>query len=150
MKKFMWFLLLSCSPAWTYAQNYPLYVTDGKSLSRIDLSTQTKTKVGDFPAPLGTPTPVGTFLELSYDWTHHVLYAFDGANFWAIDKDTAQTQGPFPIPKAIDSSGHPVSKYFLGTYCSRNDTFYVLGFGSNGFSLVSLNPFGMEVLIRPS
>ena len=63
MKKFMWFLLLFCSPAWTYAQNYPLYVTDGKSLSRIDLNTQTKTKIGDFPAPLGTPTPVGTFLE---------------------------------------------------------------------------------------
>jgi hypothetical protein len=53
------------------------------------LSTQTLTKVGDFPSPLGPQTPVGTNLQLSYDWTHHILYAFDGVNFWTIDKDTA-------------------------------------------------------------
>jgi hypothetical protein len=141
MRQFLCFALLFCSPALAYTQSCALFVTDGKSLSQIDLSTQTMTKVGDFPSPLATNS-----LQLSYDWTHHVLYAFDGANFWAIDKDTAQTQGPFRIPKATDSSGHTVSDYFLGTFCYRNDTFYVLGVGSNGYSLVTLNPFGMEVL----
>jgi hypothetical protein len=146
MKKFMWFLVLSCSPAWAYAQSYPAYVTDGKSLSKIDLSTLETTNVGDFPSTLGT----GTFpLQLSYDRTRRVLYAFDpgGGNIWTIDKDTAQTQGPFHLPEVVDSSGHTVG-LSMAAFCYWTDTFYVLGISSDsgGMSLISINPSGWEVV----
>lgn len=131
MKKFLWLLLLLCNPAWTYAQSYPLYLTDGKSLSRMDLSSLTTTKVADLPPALATDQ-----LRIFYDWTNHFLYAFDGANFWTINKDTAEIRGPFPLPPV------PASNFVAAAFCSQNNTFYLIGYPH----LIAINASGWEVV----